>query len=745
MGSLCFRMNANTLRALLPFAPLLGLVAATPLMAATLADLQARAAKGEALAQYELAEAHYWGHHNATMDHNASLHWAGKAAAQKHGQGMYRLGVMRVLGHGDDARLKEGVQLLSQAMPLLEKGGVESRFQHALLLISGLSTEANTTYAARSIRAAAEAGLAEAQFRMGLYHMGVGDKTTRRERKPLEARDWWGKAAAQGHALAQYHLGDLHADGRYLPRNNATALDWYRKSAQAGLAQAQHRLGALQLRGWGAPADAKAGAAWIIKAAEQGDAGAQHELGIICYAGTGREKNLGDAFFWLSLAGQQGSAEARTAAGVLGEKLTSDQLFAATKRLRQFQPQPTAITQRYRLGLEFAHPQLLRVLNFEYASQRADQGDLNAKRLLVDFYFSGLAIGGEKLVDRDGVKVVGMVRELAEKGDTFGMWNLAVMYNQGVVQTQRNPKDPSKFEEVTLLGRDLNASALWLSRAVLKGNTRSMVALAIAYEKGEGVDRNRTAAWQHYNKAAELGDPDAMYGIARAIGDKWEQAPSDPARRIEWLLKAAQRGNVHSQYELYEAAWEGKSDPKELVKAKDWLERAAKQGFAPAQWKLGTMHAEGTVGGKDKVQALKWLYLAANANMAGAAQEFKALQPTLTAEDLNQVRRLVEDFVPLAERDPDAASAGAEDPKALLAAAKQGQEEAQLKLARRLSQGVGGPIDRPQAYQWFSLAAEQGSAQASGELGELIPKMSAEELLEGRRLLREARAKKNQP
>ncbi|MSU41482.1 MAG: sel1 repeat family protein [Pedosphaera sp.] len=708
-----------------------------------LAALKTRAEKGEAQAQYELAEAHYWGRHNATIDHNASHHWASKSAKQNHAQGTYRLGVMQVLGHGTTAQLKEGVQRLAKALPQLEKGGAEARFQHALLIMSGVAIDPSTTKVNELVKASAEAGLPEAQFRMGLLNVGVGARAAKRIPQPQEAKLWWTKAAAQGHELAQFHLAELHADGRHQMQNNATARQWFQKSAEGGLAIAQNRLGHLHLRGWGGPVDANASAQWIRKAAEQGTAPAQRDLGLLYYQGAGVAKSVPDAYYWLALAAQQGLTDARQAVEGMGELLTSDQLFTVTKRLRQFQAQPTPATQRYSYGLEYANPRLLRIINFEYANQRADQGDLAAKRILVDFYFSGMSDGQEKLIERDGAKVVGLVRELAEKDDTFGMWNLAVMYNQGVTQTERNPKDPTKIEQVTLVARDFNASAKWLQKAAGKGDTRSMVALAIAYEKGEGVDRNQTTAWKFYTQAAQKGDPDAMYGIAVAIEDKWPAASKEPVPRLEWLRKAAELGNVHSQYALYEAHLEGKGVPKDSGHARRWVTRAAQQGFPPAQFKLGAMLANGDGGAKDNVQALKWLYLAANARIEEAGRDFKRLQPTLTADEISRVRQAVEDYLPVPERDPDASAAPPQDIKALLALAQKGDAEAQVKLAQLQAQGSGGEgIERAQAYKWYTLAGEKGNAQAQAELPELISKMSTDELLEGRRLVRQAKEKK---
>ena len=66
-------------------------------------------------------------------------------------------------------------------------------------------------------RAAAE-GHAEAQYRLGLFYQeGLG--TTERERNPRKAVQCFQRAAHQGLAEAQHHMGLLYYHGQYVPRD----------------------------------------------------------------------------------------------------------------------------------------------------------------------------------------------------------------------------------------------------------------------------------------------------------------------------------------------------------------------------------------------------------------------------------------------------------------------------------------------------------------------------------------------
>ena len=76
--------------------------------------------------------------------------------------------------------------------------------------------------------------------------------------------------ADQGHAAAEYKLGDMYKFGQGVPRNWATAMGWYRKAADQGYARAQDSLGVMYEFGQGVPQDYVLAVTWYRKAADQG-------------------------------------------------------------------------------------------------------------------------------------------------------------------------------------------------------------------------------------------------------------------------------------------------------------------------------------------------------------------------------------------------------------------------------------------------------------------------------------------
>ena len=124
-------------------------------------------------------------------------------------------------------------------------------------------------------RKAAEQGHAEAQYHMGNICESAYDFTGRNYDKAFE---WYLKAAEQGHIGAQYELGNMYCLGgtwRNFSLNFSEAAKWYRKAAEQGHADAQYSLGSLYQNGEGVEQDYLEAMKWYIKAAAQGHVSAE--------------------------------------------------------------------------------------------------------------------------------------------------------------------------------------------------------------------------------------------------------------------------------------------------------------------------------------------------------------------------------------------------------------------------------------------------------------------------------------
>ena len=116
-------------------------------------------------------------------------------------------------------------------------------------------------------------------------------------------------------------------------------MKWYRKAAEQGHAKAQYHLGAMYADGQGVLEDSTEAVKWYLAAAEQGNALSQYHLGMMYYDGAGVERNYVTAYAWWLIADYNGNTYARNARETLfvklKEKFTPDQIAEAYSYRRE--------------------------------------------------------------------------------------------------------------------------------------------------------------------------------------------------------------------------------------------------------------------------------------------------------------------------------------------------------------------------------------------------------------------------
>ena len=137
----------------------------------------------------------------------------------------------------------------------------------------------------------------------GFLERGVG---ALKANNYAEAAEWFKKAADQGLANAQFNLGVAYLFGNGVPRDYGQAAEWFRKAADQGYASAQYKLGRMYVNGDGVARDYGQAASWYRKAADQGDIDAQNNLGTMYMLGYGVSKDLQRAIEYFRLAAKGG-------------------------------------------------------------------------------------------------------------------------------------------------------------------------------------------------------------------------------------------------------------------------------------------------------------------------------------------------------------------------------------------------------------------------------------------------------
>jgi hypothetical protein len=190
---------------------------------------------------------------------------------------------------------------IKQLMAQAEKGDPNAQDVLGGLYIDGQQgVPQNYTEAVKWFRRAADQGLADAQFKLGVaYDRGQGAPQDYEE-----AIKWYRKAAEQGLAQAQDALGLSFTVGNGVLQDYEEAIKWYRKAAEQGYANSQAALGLKYYQHENYTEAAK----WLRKAAEQGDVVGQDFLAYMYRFGQGVPQDYAEAVKWFRKAADQGKA-----------------------------------------------------------------------------------------------------------------------------------------------------------------------------------------------------------------------------------------------------------------------------------------------------------------------------------------------------------------------------------------------------------------------------------------------------
>ncbi len=120
-----------------------------------------------------------------------------------------------------------------------EAGDAEAQFNLALMYDVGIGVPQNYAESGKWYRQAAERGVPEAQFELGVRYFKYGSSAKENYSAALR---FFRKAADQGLAVAQFNLGIMYETGLGVPTNKVESYRWY------NLAAAQGMLNALEAR-----------------------------------------------------------------------------------------------------------------------------------------------------------------------------------------------------------------------------------------------------------------------------------------------------------------------------------------------------------------------------------------------------------------------------------------------------------------------------------------------------------------
>jgi TPR repeat protein len=142
--------------------------------------------------------------------------------------------------------------------------------------------------------------------------------------------------------------------------------------------------------------------------------------------------------------------------------------------------------------------------------------------------------------------------------------------------------------------------------AMRGGSAHAMYRLGVIYRAGRGVAPHPESSGLVL-AAAELGDPEAMSELARAL------PPNRPNRWASALFAATQQGDPAAQFLYGDMLESGEGVPQSLERAIPFYRNAANKGHPEAMFRLARMYEAGQGLPKDPRQARSWYEKASSA------------------------------------------------------------------------------------------------------------------------------------
>lgn len=156
------------------------------------------------------------------------------------------------------------------------------------------------------------------------------------------------------------------------------------------------------------------------------------------------------------------------------------------------------------------------------------------------------------------------------------------------------------------------------------GDTSAQSLVGCYYLNGEGVRRNKREAKYWSEKAAQKGDPEAIFNLALLC--EQEGTPKDSRRAVLLYNKAAMLGDLEAQTNLALKLLAGDGVDRDAEAGIFWLKKAAQRGASIPQYNLGVAYLRGDGVRKSEANAKKWLVKAAKNGDADARRLLKSLE-----------------------------------------------------------------------------------------------------------------------
>ena len=210
-------------------------------------------------------------------------------------------------------------------------------------------------------------------------------------------------------------------------------------------------------------------------------------------------------------------------------------------------------------------------------------------------------------------------QQAVDENNPFAAYSLAGQYlrGQGVEQSDAeacslfyiaatHEKQPNAYAQYQLgkmyrdgIGTEVNLeeSSLWYAKAYAgflameetMADDHLYYRLGSMNMTGTGTEVDLEKARYYFEKAAELGNADALYGLGK-LYLKPEFSDFDPAKAVEYLEESTAKGNAFAKYQLGKLLCQGELVPKDIARGLPLLEELAENGVTFASYIVGKVY-----------------------------------------------------------------------------------------------------------------------------------------------------------
>ena len=238
------------------------------------------AEKGNAIAQYKLADAYHYGR-GIPKDNVQGIYWDKLAAEQGVPEAQSNLGFAYLHGY---VVPKDNIKAAVWYRKAADQGDSRAQFELGSLYETGNGVLKDLKQAVYWYQKAAAkpsqsmsgsealAALRRLEYQTqentqlkNVAKIGNSGLQSNSKTPVAEAVNEYRKAAEKGDPLAQFNLGMLYSEGKGITKNDSQAVYWFSKSANQGLAIAQTALSSAYHFGRGVSQDDKLASYWLEK------------------------------------------------------------------------------------------------------------------------------------------------------------------------------------------------------------------------------------------------------------------------------------------------------------------------------------------------------------------------------------------------------------------------------------------------------------------------------------------------